>query len=983
MTSELSAAAESGPGIELSMVLVVQRDAVRALRCLPALVAAVPADVEAELLVLALGLDDIDARPLDTLQGSVEVVRTDPGVVLGAALVSHLPAGRRIVVVDGDMCAPGGASDGSALEALVDAARRPGAVADRDAYVTGFARIELVAGESVFGYAVDAPSLTAIGTILRARASAAAVPMADLGERPVVPRPADLRLTNESGVAGGSDVAVVTVVPAGLTAAETREVLRRRRELTRHAYTDVIVCVPGADGALRSALPHAIVVAALPWASARNGAAGLNAVAGWNSALNAARGHWAVVAVPFASRFGRFWLEGLLAALGPDVAAVLPRDARWLTGVRAGERFAAFAERTRQELGHASTRIPASIGAAVLLRGALLGSTPLDEGFDSLSAAWQDRAAGWLDAGWQLRRADGVLIDDDHDDAELFAGLWHGAMQSGDIGRLVARRGLRALPDSVCAAMIVKNEQAVLPRALASLVGIVDDVVVADTGSADETVALAEALGARVVHVPWTDDFAAARNAGLAYVASTWAFVVDADEEAEVGGALRVRAAVRRSVVDALMVPVNHLTGTVRQHEGMVVVPGARLFHSLIYRYDGRIHEQVVRLDGGAIHWTVTDALRLVHRGYLIEVVAEKDKGRRNAEIARARFQQEGGWLAAYECGRALMLASDPVEAEPFLRLAAEGISSDHAQASMLFRVLAQAAAANDRPDVLDLARRSVALRPSDVDSVLKCAELLVLGGEPLEAIATIDGFASAGPDAMWNNSLAAEVKLPMLRGKALAVLGRPDEALEALREVAKNSPGSFVMWRLLIALLADRDDNWPAAIARLAKRAPQQLVHELQEPGFDAERRRALFSALRDEGVEVLAMMAEDLDSVGALHDDGASDVEARARKVELTRPDSALEIWRTAPPSVDRAAGEARCLVALGRPAEAYACVRVVEPTDLRNEDRVLAAALALDAGDPQRTLRLLDAAPLPPSLHAEEAALRSVAASTGATL
>ena len=61
------------------------------------------------------------------------------------------------------------------------------------------------------------------------------------------------------------------------------------------------------------------------------------------------------------------------------------------------------------------------------------------------------------------------------------------------------------------AAMIVRDEAVTLEGCLRSLVGLADEVVVVDTGSADGTPELAARLGARVFAFPWGGDFAAAQ----------------------------------------------------------------------------------------------------------------------------------------------------------------------------------------------------------------------------------------------------------------------------------------------------------------------------------------------------------------------------------------------------------------------------------------------------------------------------------------
>ena len=81
---------------------------------------------------------------------------------------------------------------------------------------------------------------------------------------------------------------------------------------------------------------------------------------------------------------------------------------------------------------------------------------------------------------------------------------------------------------SLC--MIVKDEEKNLPRCLKSLLPVVDEIVIADTGSTDRTRDIASIFGARVISFPWNGDFSAARNAALKEANGDWILVMDADE---------------------------------------------------------------------------------------------------------------------------------------------------------------------------------------------------------------------------------------------------------------------------------------------------------------------------------------------------------------------------------------------------------------------------------------------------------------------
>jgi len=81
---------------------------------------------------------------------------------------------------------------------------------------------------------------------------------------------------------------------------------------------------------------------------------------------------------------------------------------------------------------------------------------------------------------------------------------------------------------SIC--LIVKNEADKLKLTLPQLVKHAAEVIVVDTGSTDETVAVARGLGARVEHFRWIDDFSAARNYSLSFATQPWIAWLDADE---------------------------------------------------------------------------------------------------------------------------------------------------------------------------------------------------------------------------------------------------------------------------------------------------------------------------------------------------------------------------------------------------------------------------------------------------------------------
>lgn len=81
---------------------------------------------------------------------------------------------------------------------------------------------------------------------------------------------------------------------------------------------------------------------------------------------------------------------------------------------------------------------------------------------------------------------------------------------------------------SLC--MIVKNEEDVIGRCLDSVQGIVDEIVVVDTGSTDQTKEIVSRYTERLYDFPWIDDFAAARNFAFSMATQNYILWLDADD---------------------------------------------------------------------------------------------------------------------------------------------------------------------------------------------------------------------------------------------------------------------------------------------------------------------------------------------------------------------------------------------------------------------------------------------------------------------
>ncbi len=93
---------------------------------------------------------------------------------------------------------------------------------------------------------------------------------------------------------------------------------------------------------------------------------------------------------------------------------------------------------------------------------------------------------------------------------------------------------------SLC--MIARNEALTLAKCLTSIADLVDEIIVVDTGSDDDTCAVASQFGATVHEFAWVDDFAAARNESLRHATGDWVLWLDGDEHLDADNRVRLRA---------------------------------------------------------------------------------------------------------------------------------------------------------------------------------------------------------------------------------------------------------------------------------------------------------------------------------------------------------------------------------------------------------------------------------------------------------
>ena len=180
---------------------------------------------------------------------------------------------------------------------------------------------------------------------------------------------------------------------------------------------------------------------------------------------------------------------------------------------------------------------------------------------------------------------------------------------------------------SLC--MIVKDEESVLKRCLDSVKSLVDEMIVVDTGSKDNTVQIAKSLEATVALFPWKDDFALARNYAFSLASGDYILWLDADDFITPENAERFKKlrADLEQAPDVVMCPYEIMA------DGRPLLQYMReriVKRSTDFKWQGRVHECIV--PSGKI---LQSDFCVQHLG------SDKIRGSRNLDIYRKWASEE------------------------------------------------------------------------------------------------------------------------------------------------------------------------------------------------------------------------------------------------------------------------------------------------------------------------------------------------------
>ena len=216
--------------------------------------------------------------------------------------------------------------------------------------------------------------------------------------------------------------------------------------------------------------------------------------------------------------------------------------------------------------------------------------------------------------------------------------------------------------------MIVKNEEKYLRECLQSVKDVVDEIILIDTGSSDNTINIAKEFGALIFNYNWINDFSAARNYALSKSTGDWILYLDADERLSSKSLNEFKNVTAKN--DLLgyrckVINIDEINGKPK------FMRYTRLFHnSPKIKFSGKIHEQIdYSLIGNGYKIFDTD-IEIIHTGYNISKDELKKKASRNLQILKDEFENNKSSYNAYQLANTYSILEEHEKAYQYYHIA-------------------------------------------------------------------------------------------------------------------------------------------------------------------------------------------------------------------------------------------------------------------------------------------------------------------------
>lgn len=387
---------------------------------------------------------------------------------------------------------------------------------------------------------------------------------------------------------------------------------------------------------------------------------------------------------------------------------------------------------------------------------------------------------------------------------------------------------------SLC--MIVRDCAEVLRDCLESVAPWVDEVIIVDTGSNDDTRDVASHYGARLFEFPWCDDFSAARNESLRHATGEWIFWMDSDDVLDVENGRKLEELVRghhKPSTLGYVAQVHCPSDGSQGSSDATVVDHVKVFRNdPRIRFEGRIHEQVlmpIRRLGGEVEWT---DIFVVHSNADHTDAGRERKYERDLRILEKDLQERPDHpFVLFNLGMTYADMQDYSHAANYLRRSLTVSDSNESHVRKTFALLVNALGElGESNEAWEACQQGRSLFPDDLELLFREAMLHHDAGRLDEAALAYERILLANPERHFTSvdRGIASFKTRYNLGVVFRDAGQLGRAEAQWRQVLTEVPNYRPAWNALFDLLLGQRRLTSAELV-------MEQMAELQECRCDA----------------------------------------------------------------------------------------------------------------------------------------------------
>jgi glycosyltransferase involved in cell wall biosynthesis len=352
--------------------------------------------------------------------------------------------------------------------------------------------------------------------------------------------------------------------------------------------------------------------------------------------------------------------------------------------------------------------------------------------------------------------------------------------------------------------MIMKNEEKLLPKCLRSIRNWVDEIIIVDTGSTDESIEIAEAYGAKVYEHPWENNFSKHRNQSISYANGDWIFILDADEELIPPSGKILKQAIGDNSIDSIAVQV---INPFNNGKDCAVFNSVRVFRrNARVRYEGIVHNKEIGCERTSFY-----PIQILHHGYNFDEQRMKKKFDRTVSLLRNQIEQDPNNPEPHHYLSVSYMSMGPhdpgyykkaiEESALALQLAAK--RQDRAPIYLCTHYVLAASHLNlghvDRAE--SVCKEALEVFPDHLDSYFLLAKIYDKIGHHKEAHQNAERYFSVREaiekdpsqfGKIINNNFSADWLISIVLGKAEYEMGDKESANAIFKDLARSAKGNW-----------------------------------------------------------------------------------------------------------------------------------------------------------------------------------------------